>query len=87
MKSISKKQIEVLKLIIRANPDGSLIDIDQLLERLSYKPTKQALQFTIRQLVGRKYIEKREPVVRRGSLRIVYTPTMSGMAVITGFKI
>ncbi len=87
MKTVTPKQVEILKLIIRANSDGSLIDLDQLLERASYKPTKQSIQFTIRQLVEKRYIEKRNPVVRRGSLRIVYSPTMQGIAVSTGLKI
>lgn len=87
MKYTTKKQIEVLKIIIKANPDGSLVDLDQVLERVTYSPTKFAIQFTIRQLIKKGYIEKREPVVRRGSLRVIYNPTMQGLALITSLKI
>lgn len=78
MKTLSAKQYNTLKLIVKCNPDGSLVDIDQLLDRVPHKPTKQALQFTIRQLVELKLIEKRDTEYRREARRIVYSGTMLG---------
>lgn len=83
----TNKQLEILHVINKGNGidgDGSLIpvDLDELLDRLSYKPTKQSLQFSIRALVDRKMIEKGERQIRRGRLRVVFLPTALGRAVI-----
>ena len=78
---LTAKQYEALHLIIKRNPDGTLLDIDQLKDRLTYKPTKAALQFTIRSLVKHKLIEKDNPVKRRAARRVVYRPTALGFAV------
>mgnify|MGYP000268186670 CR=1 FL=1 len=78
MRNLSSKQTEILTHVIRMNPDGSFIDLDQLLERLSYKPTKDALQFSIRHLVGRGLIEKKATELRRGAQRRVFSPTVAG---------
>jgi hypothetical protein len=80
MRSLSAKQQEILKLIVRGNPDGSFIDLDELLDRLSYKPTKDALQFSIRHLVKRELIEKKPTELRRNAKRRVFAPTMHGYA-------
>lgn len=78
MKSLSLKQMEALNVIVRGNIDGSFVDLDELLERLSYRPTKPAVQFTIRALKDRGLIEKKGPEYRRAAKRILYAPTMAG---------
>lgn len=78
MRGLSEKQAEILKHIVRMNADGSFIDLDQLLERLSYKPSKDALQFSIRHLVGRNLIEKKPVEYRRGAKRRLFAPTALG---------
>jgi len=49
-----------------------LVDLDQLIERTSYKPSKQSMHFSIRALVNRGFIEKGAREKRRGAVRIVY---------------
>lgn len=78
MRNLSAKQTEILATVIRMNPDGTFVDLDQLLERLTYKPTKDALQFSIRHMVSRGLIEKRETELRRGAQRRVFAPTIAG---------
>lgn len=49
--NLTPKQVEILLLVFKKNTDGTHLDLDQLLNELSYKPTKQALQFSIRSLI------------------------------------
>jgi hypothetical protein len=64
-----------MNLVIRGNPDGSWLDLNQLMERLDYTPTKQALQFSIRSLIRSQFLAKRDREFRRGALRRVLAPT------------
>lgn len=75
---LTTKQIELVHLIGKRNPDGGAIDLDQLLERLSYKPTKQSLQFSIRALIARGLIRKDAPEKRRGRTRTLLSLTSEG---------
>lgn len=80
MRGLTAKQAEILKLVIKGNPDGSFLDLDQLLDRLSYKPSKQALQFSLRFMVERGLIEKKPTELRRGAKRRVLAGTADGYA-------
>jgi DNA-binding MarR family transcriptional regulator len=79
MQVLSNKAFEVMKVVIRANPDGSWVDLDQLLERLTYKPSKQSIQFSIRALIKRGLLEKKDPEERRGASRRILAPTAKGL--------
>lgn len=72
------KQLEIMRVIVDGNPDGSACDLDELLERLSYKPTKAALQFSIRALIGHGYMKKAGTENRRSRRRIILAPTATG---------
>lgn len=80
MRSLSQKQAEILTLVIKGNPDGTFLDLDQLLDRLSYKPTKQALQFSIRYLIDRGLVEKKPTEFRRNAQRRLIAGTSEGYA-------
>ena len=68
-------QIEVMDHIIKGNPDGSFLDIDQLVPLCSHKPDKPAMRSTIRFLM--KYdMVTRSYEHRRGARRLVITPTL-----------
>lgn len=75
---LTLKQIELLNTIGRRNPDGSAVDLDQLIERLSYKPTKQSIQFSIRALIAHGLIQKDAPEKRRGRTRTLISLTEKG---------
>lgn len=76
---LTDKQIEVLRAIAEGNPDGTVADLDEVIERVRYKPTKQAIQFSIRALVGHDLVEKLAPEKRRGRMRVLLKPTLLGM--------
>lgn len=69
------KQVDVLENILKGAENGDFIDTDQLLDRLSYETSKKSLQFTIRFLVNRGLVEKKNREIRRGRLRAVYALT------------
>lgn len=71
-------QLDLLSLIQKGNDDGSLIDLDQLVERAAHKPTKDAMQFSVRALVGRDLIEKVGYENRRDRRRVLFRLTPLG---------
>lgn len=77
---LTTKQIELLAVIGKRNPDGAATDLDQILERLTYKPTKQSLQFSIRALITHGLIQKDAPEKRRGRTRTLISLTAQGRA-------
>lgn len=75
---LTSKQLEIVRIVATGNPDGSNTDLDEILERASYKPTKQAIQFTIRSLIQHELIEKVGSEKRRGRSRVVIQATPLG---------
>ncbi|NQZ53230.1 MAG: hypothetical protein HRT93_03140 [Piscirickettsiaceae bacterium] len=78
--ALTTKQGQLMSAIVRANPDGSFLDTDQLVMALPYETTKQSLHFSTRSLIKKGLIEKKGTEVRRGRSRQVIAPTVSGMA-------
>ena len=75
---LTQKQLELIRVIGMRNPDGGATDLDQILERLSYKPTKQSLQFSIRALIAHNLIQKDASEKRRGRTRTLLSLTSAG---------
>jgi hypothetical protein len=75
---LTQKQIELLRVIGARNEDGSAVDLDQILETLPYKTTKQSLQFSIRALIAHALIQKDAPEKRRGRTRTLISLTKAG---------
>lgn len=82
MKSLSKKQIATLRVLVKGNPDGTFCDLDEVLERLPYKTTKQSFQFSIRALEKRGLIEKKPVETRRGQARRILAATIAGYSAV-----
>lgn len=76
---LTEKQIEQLRVICPGNPDGTDLDLDQIIDRMSYTPTKQSFQFSLRALINKGLIEKGPRVNRRGRVRQTITPTPLGL--------
>ena len=55
---LSEKQREVLHVIARGNADGSAVDRDQLMSRLSYAPTMNCVIFILRYMVAQNRVVK-----------------------------
>jgi len=80
---LSQKQLHLLMAVGAGNPDGSLLDMDQLLEVLAYRTTKQSIQFSIRALIAKGLMEKRGRVCRRGRVRVTFGLTGEGRMYVT----
>ena len=72
---LTEKQKTIMRVIMARNEDGSATDLDQILERLDYKPSKESLQFSIRALIARGLIKKDETENRRGRRRVIISAT------------
>ena len=51
----------VMRTVLRGDDRDSSCDLDQILRRLTYRTTKQSLQFSIRALIRHGMIEEKEP--------------------------
>lgn len=75
-------QFEVLRAIITGNvtddPTLRLLDLDELLDRVTRATSKQSMQFTIRALIHNGMIIKAGQVRRRGRSRVTYEATTLG---------
>lgn len=71
-----------MKQIIAGDGEAA-IDLDQLLERLDYKTSKESLQFSLRALIGHGLIRKGERELRRDRVRQTIVPTGLGKMVYT----
>ena len=80
--NLTSKQIDLLLTIGKRNPDGGALDLDQLIERLPYKPSKQSVQFSIRALIAHGLIQKDAPEKRRGRTRTLISLTETGQMMI-----
>jgi predicted transcriptional regulator len=77
---LSLKQTDILTNIVNGNgldDAGNFcpVDLDQLLERVAHKPSKDSMHFSIRTLVRRGLIYKGDVEKRRGRKRVTYFPT------------
>ncbi|EIP1841375.1 hypothetical protein LR934_004766, partial [Salmonella enterica] len=55
--TLTDKQKDIIKTINLGHERGHLLDLDELLEVLPYKTTKQSMQFSIRALVKKGLVE------------------------------
>jgi repressor of nif and glnA expression len=75
--NLTPKQQRIVELVA-AGDDGQPIDLDQLIERVGYNPSKQAFQFSIRSLVDKDLIKKVGIEKRRGRNRVLFEATHMG---------
>lgn len=79
MKGVTKYQLEILVRMREISAgSGRLADFDQILEQLSWMPTKDSAQFTVRALIRKGLMAKCPLEHRRGRLRVCYDLTASG---------
>lgn len=74
-RDLSRKQWEIIDAIMRGNPDGTWLDFDQLLDRMSYGPSKPSMHFSLRALINRGLVENAPQELRRKQNRRVLAPT------------
>ncbi|EFD9355748.1 hypothetical protein CLJ54_003140 [Escherichia coli] len=56
--TLTDKQKDIIKTLNLGYERGHLLDLDELLEVLPYKTTKQSIQFSIRALIKKGLVEK-----------------------------
>lgn len=74
----------ILEVIGRRNENGSNVDLDQIIDRVDYDVTKSAIQFTIRNMIEKGFIEKCGFENRRNRRRILFRVTKDGYDVYSG---
>jgi DNA-binding PadR family transcriptional regulator len=83
---MTQKQVVLMTCLADKNPDGSHLDLDQLLARLRdefrWETSKPSIQFSIRNLVQEGVIEKLTREKRRNRQRAVLALTDLGMRVL-----
>jgi len=79
--NLTVKQISILRAVVNRNDDGSLVDLDQLLDRIDYETTKASIQFSIRSMVKAGVIMK-VAERRRGRQHVCYEPTGLGARIL-----
>lgn len=77
---LTKKQREIMRVIVKYNPDGSFVSIHELISRLPWETTEHSMRFSIRALERRGFIEKRR--LFETGCRVGYAPTYDGMVAI-----
>ena len=76
------KQIELLDIIKRGNPDKSPVSVYDILDRISYTAKRDAILHSIRILVENGFVERRDLVKREGKAVRVFVITTKGFAVV-----
>jgi DNA-binding PadR family transcriptional regulator len=76
---MTKYQSElVIRIAEIKKQTGKLADFDQILETLSWKPSKHSAQFTIRAVIAKGFVKKTPLELRRGRTRVCYELTTAG---------
>lgn len=82
---LTPKQVEILQKVESGNLDGSLIDLTQLRQSLSYTVTKQAVLCSINHLAKRDLIERTGRETRNCSLCTLLAITSNGRALLEAY--
>lgn len=79
---MTTKQIKLIQCLIQANPDGTPLDMDQLIDNLEkdhhWETSKPSLQFSLRALIKEGVVEKIGMQKRRGRRRVLIQATDLG---------
>lgn len=85
---MTNKQVKILGCLIDKNPDGTEMDLDQLLEKLrdgyQWDTSKASIQFSLRRLISYGLIVKQDREVRRNRKRAILAVTDLGRSVMKG---
>jgi hypothetical protein len=81
IRGLTPYQVEILLAVQRCASEGFDIDLDQMLDCLTWKPTKQSLQFSIRALIAKGMLAKTDHQVRRGRKRVCFKLTVAAATI------
>lgn len=78
---MTQKQWAIMNTVFKGADDGGFLTIDELRDRLTHKPSKQAIQCSIRFLEGHGFLE-RDYDTRAKRRRMVIKPTIYAFRVL-----
>lgn len=76
---VTPKQLSILKALLKRNPDGTLLDIKELMDLISPGQPRGSMLCSIRHLAAHDLIREDELVTRRGRRVRTYAPTDAGI--------
>jgi hypothetical protein len=79
---VTPKQIEILRALVKRNPDGSLLDIYQLIERVAPNTVRGSMICSLKHLKGHGLITEAGKVKRRNRMMTVYLATSAGVLLV-----
>lgn len=85
--TLTDKQIEILRLVSTKNVDGSMLDLTQLRNALSYTASKQAILSSVKHLIERSLIERTAKIVRKGYVYTTLSITGDGEHILRAMHI
>lgn len=77
--AVTPKQIAILKALLKRNPDGTLLDIKELMELISPGQPRGSMLCSIRHLAAHDLVREDEFVTRRGRRVRTYAITDAGL--------
>lgn len=75
---LSDKQLALLLTVLGKNIDGTLNDLDQLIEKQLYETNKPSIQFIVRNLIARGLIHKVGTEIRNKRRKVLFDATPLG---------
>jgi DNA-binding MarR family transcriptional regulator len=83
---MTDKQFKLLRCLQEANPDGTVLDLDQLIDNLEknhgWETSKPSIQFSLRSLIREGLVEKCGTEKRRNRRRVLLRITDLGRQVV-----
>lgn len=81
------KQVEMLKALVKRNPDGTPLDVYQLIERCAPGTTRGSMICSLRHLAGHQLIEEAGKAKRRNRMMMTYVATKAGTDIVRPAKL
>jgi hypothetical protein len=79
---VTPKQIAILRELVKRNPDGSYLDVQELIQRCAPGTTRGAMICSLRHMAMHDLVREDELVTRRGRRVRTYAATQKGVNLI-----
>lgn len=79
---VTPKQFEILRALVKRNPDGSALDIYQLIERVAPNTVRGSMICSLKHLKGHGLITEAGKVKRRNRMMMTYLATSAGVLIV-----
>jgi hypothetical protein len=79
---VTPKQAEMLKALVKGNPDGTPLDVYQLIERCAPGTSRGSMICSLRHLAGHGLIAEAGKMKRRNRMMMTYVATTAGADIV-----